>query len=196
MEEFETAIRLVTQYTTFDTDVVVSVFETNIRMLGWVTIAVIVSYNFVFPRRTSCQLSRRKWPTESFWLGVSWGESSGNFLLTPLKKVTIWAGEVIRKTKLWSKRGIKPETSEPRLVRYPLSYSYCVTIRAEASTLSTKLFLLCHNTQLSHVCQLIAMQKLIIVAYETLTWLFIGSNVCPFELEKLGQVTYVAHVYG
>ena len=40
------------------------------------------------------------------------------------------------------------------------------------------------------------MQKLIIVAYETLTWLFIGSNVCPFELEKLGQVTYVAHVYG
>jgi len=37
LDEFETAIRLVLQETSFDTDVVVSVFETNIRMLGWVS---------------------------------------------------------------------------------------------------------------------------------------------------------------
>ena len=34
LEEFEEGIRLVLQHTHFDTDVVVSVFETNIRMLG------------------------------------------------------------------------------------------------------------------------------------------------------------------
>ena len=32
-DEFEAAIRLVTSHTSFDTDVVVSVFETNIRIL-------------------------------------------------------------------------------------------------------------------------------------------------------------------
>lgn len=36
LEEFETAVRLVLEQTFFDTDVVVSVFETNIRMLGYV----------------------------------------------------------------------------------------------------------------------------------------------------------------
>ncbi|XP_067941265.1 ER degradation-enhancing alpha-mannosidase-like protein 3 isoform X2 [Watersipora subatra] len=34
LEEFETAVRLVLEQTSFDTNVVVSVFETNIRMLG------------------------------------------------------------------------------------------------------------------------------------------------------------------
>lgn len=34
IDEFETAVRLVIEKTNFDTDVVVSVFETNIRMLG------------------------------------------------------------------------------------------------------------------------------------------------------------------
>jgi hypothetical protein len=33
-DEFEHAIRRVIQYVTFDRDVVVSVFETNIRMIG------------------------------------------------------------------------------------------------------------------------------------------------------------------
>ena len=36
LDEFETAIRLVLEQTSFDTNVVVSVFETNIRMLGYV----------------------------------------------------------------------------------------------------------------------------------------------------------------
>ena len=36
VEEFEKAVRLVIEDVTFDTDVVVSVFETNIRVLGWV----------------------------------------------------------------------------------------------------------------------------------------------------------------
>jgi len=35
VEEFEKAVRLVIEDVTFDTDVVVSVFETNIRVLGW-----------------------------------------------------------------------------------------------------------------------------------------------------------------
>jgi len=34
VEEFEKAVRLVIEDVTFDTDVVVSVFETNIRVLG------------------------------------------------------------------------------------------------------------------------------------------------------------------
>ena len=34
LEEFEKAVKLVIQDVTFDSDVVVSVFETNIRVLG------------------------------------------------------------------------------------------------------------------------------------------------------------------
>jgi len=34
LEEFENAVRLVTRDVSFDTDVIVSLFETNIRMLG------------------------------------------------------------------------------------------------------------------------------------------------------------------
>ena len=34
--EFERAVKLVIEHTKFDTDVVVSVFETNIRVLGYV----------------------------------------------------------------------------------------------------------------------------------------------------------------
>ena len=34
VEEFEKAVRLITEDVTFDTDIVVSVFETNIRVLG------------------------------------------------------------------------------------------------------------------------------------------------------------------
>lgn len=33
-EEFENAVKLVIKDVTFDTDVIVSLFETNIRMLG------------------------------------------------------------------------------------------------------------------------------------------------------------------
>ena len=36
MTEFEKAVRLVIKDVKFDTDVVVSVFETNIRVLGYV----------------------------------------------------------------------------------------------------------------------------------------------------------------
>lgn len=35
LEEFENAVRLVTKDVTFNTDVIVSLFETNIRMLGY-----------------------------------------------------------------------------------------------------------------------------------------------------------------
>ena len=34
MEEFEKAVHLIVEDVTFDTDIVVSVFETNIRVLG------------------------------------------------------------------------------------------------------------------------------------------------------------------
>jgi len=40
VEGFEKAVRLVVEDVTFDTDVVVSVFETNIRVLGWVVTAL------------------------------------------------------------------------------------------------------------------------------------------------------------
>lgn len=36
LEEFENAVKLVIKDVTFDTDVIVSLFETNIRMLGLV----------------------------------------------------------------------------------------------------------------------------------------------------------------
>lgn len=36
LEEFEHAVKLVIHNVTFDNDVIVSVFETNIRMIGWV----------------------------------------------------------------------------------------------------------------------------------------------------------------
>lgn len=34
LEEFEHAVRLVIKNVTFDSDIIVSVFETNIRMIG------------------------------------------------------------------------------------------------------------------------------------------------------------------
>ena len=36
IEEFENAVKLVIKDVTFDSDIIVSLFETNIRMLGWV----------------------------------------------------------------------------------------------------------------------------------------------------------------
>lgn len=36
LKEFEDAVKLVIKDVTFDTDVIVSLFETNIRMLGYV----------------------------------------------------------------------------------------------------------------------------------------------------------------
>ena len=36
LKEFERAVKLVIKDVTFDTDVIVSLFETNIRMLGYV----------------------------------------------------------------------------------------------------------------------------------------------------------------
>jgi mannosidase alpha-like ER degradation enhancer 3 len=38
IEEFDRAVKLVISQVTFDTDIVVSVFETNIRVLGYVYI--------------------------------------------------------------------------------------------------------------------------------------------------------------
>lgn len=42
LEEFENAVKLVTRDVSFDTDIIVSLFETNIRMLGWVYKIIIV----------------------------------------------------------------------------------------------------------------------------------------------------------
>lgn len=36
LDEFENAVKLVIKDVSFDNDIIVSVFETNIRMLGWV----------------------------------------------------------------------------------------------------------------------------------------------------------------
>lgn len=35
-EEFENSVKLVIENVSFDNDIIVSVFETNIRMIGWV----------------------------------------------------------------------------------------------------------------------------------------------------------------
>lgn len=40
LEEFEHAVQLVIQNVSFDNDIIVSVFETNIRMIGYVDIFV------------------------------------------------------------------------------------------------------------------------------------------------------------
>lgn len=37
LDEFENAVKLVIKDVSFDNDIIVSVFETNIRMLGWVS---------------------------------------------------------------------------------------------------------------------------------------------------------------
>ena len=50
LEEFEHAVKLVIKDVSFDNDVVVSVFETNIRVLGWVNSPLKVTQKFTLPR--------------------------------------------------------------------------------------------------------------------------------------------------
>jgi len=48
VHEFEKAVKLIVEDVTFDTDVVVSVFETNIRVLGWVSSGIFYSTSFIW----------------------------------------------------------------------------------------------------------------------------------------------------
>lgn len=57
MKEFEKAVKLVINDVSFDTDVIVSLFETNIRMLGYVVHKITKTIKFKFEKSFSGLLS-------------------------------------------------------------------------------------------------------------------------------------------
>lgn len=58
LDEFEDAVRKAVSDVRLDNDVVVSVFETNIRVLGYETMSRFLSSTCVFPHEVSTLLHR------------------------------------------------------------------------------------------------------------------------------------------